>query len=126
MPVPSDWPQQIAAAGGAYWPLSLFNDEPFAEVFTFPGLDMTGAAFSGGVRAAFEESSAVLQAFTFTPVLIGSDTMVTVSISEADVEALRSGFDPGAIETLFHNIKCTRAGSTKLTYFAGEFKLQGA
>ncbi len=126
MPVPSDWPQTIAAAGGAYWPITAFNDEPFVKVITYKNVDYSGATFSGGVRAAFEESSPILQPFSFNPVLLGTDTVVTVSIAEADLQDLRDGTDPGAIEGLFHNIKCTPSGGTKITHFAGPFQLQGA
>lgn len=126
MAVPSNWPQLIAAAGGAYWPLSLFNDEPRVDVFTIKDVDYTGATFEGSIRAAFEETSPVLKSLSFDADLVGSDTVVTVSLSESDVLALRSGFDPGAIETLFYNIKVTPAGGSKQTWFAGEFKVMGA
>lgn len=126
MPVPSDWPQQIVAAGGAYWPQVAFNDEPFSATYVLKGVDYTGAAFEGGVRAAFEESSPMLKAFTFTKTLLGSDTVVKFALVEADVQDLRDGSDPGAIETLFYNVKCTPSGGSKGTHFAGPFKLQGA
>lgn len=126
MAVPTTWPRDIAAAGGAYWPLTLFNDEPRVDVFTIKDADYTGATFEGGIRAAFEESSPVLKSLSFDADLSGSDTIVTVSLSEADVLALRSGADPGAIETLFYNIKVTPSGGEKQTWFAGEFKVMGA
>lgn len=126
MAVPSNWPQQIKAAGGVHRPLSLFNDEPLVDVFTIEDVDYTGAAFEGKIRAAFELSSAVLKSFSFNKSLVGSDTVVEVTLSEADVESLRSAADPGAINTLFYNIKCTPSGSTKQTWFAGEFQVMGA
>lgn len=126
MPVPMDWPQQIVAAGGAYWPQVAFNDEPFEAFFVMKNVDYSGATFEGGVRAAFEETSPVLKTFTFTKTLLGADTVVKFTIAEVDIEALRFGSDSGAIETLFYNIKCTPSGGSKATYFAGEFKLQGA
>ena len=127
MAVPSDWPQQIRAAGGAHVPLTIFNDEPFVQKFTIKLFDYTGATFEGGIRAAFEESSAVLQAFNFNATLVGDDTEVEFGISDqTDVVALRSAVDPGAINTLYHNIKVTPVGGEKQTWFAGEFKVQGA
>lgn len=127
MAVPSDWPQKISAAGGFYAPITQFNDEPFVSDITFDGVDYTGAAFVGSIRAAFEIDSAELEAFTFgTPSLVGSDTVVSVSITEADVEALRDGTEPGAIETLYYSIKITPSGGAKRTFFAGEFYLMGA
>lgn len=125
MAVPSTWPRDIAAAGGAYWPLTVFNDEPFSRTITYKNVDLTSAAFEGGVRAAFEESSAVLQTFTFSDQLLGADTILTISISEVGIEALRNGADAGAIEQLFYTIKCTPSGGSKSTHFAGEFNLQG-
>lgn len=127
MAVPSNWPQTIRSAGGEYLPLTAFNDEPFWRTLTFKNVDLTTATFSGGIRAAFEEASAVLQAFTFgTPTIVGADTVVSVSITEANIEALRDGVDAGAIEQLFYNIKYTPSGQPKETLLAGEFKLQGA
>lgn len=126
MAVPSTWPRDIAAAGGAYWPLTLFNDEPRIDTFTIKDVDYTGATFEGNIRAAFEESSAVLKSFSFDAQLVGSDTVVTVELSESDVTALRSGTDPGAIETLFYNIKVTPSGGSKQTWFVGDFKVMGA
>lgn len=126
MAVPSTWPRDIAAAGGAYWPLTLFNDEPLTISFTIKGVDYSGAAFEGNIRAAFEESSAVLKSFSFSASLVGSDTIVIATLSESDVLALRSGVDPGAIETLFHSIKVTPDGGSKQTFFAGDFKVMGA
>ena len=127
MAVPSDWPREIAAAGGAYVPLSLFNDEPFIQKFTIKLFDYTSAVFIGGVRAAFEESSPILHAFDFTDVLIGNDTEVTFGLFDPlAVKALRSAVDPGAINTLYYNIKVTPPGGSKQTWFAGEFKVQGA
>lgn len=127
MAVPSTWPREIAAAGGAYVPLSIFNDEPFVQKFTIKLFDYTGAAFEGGVRASFEESSPILKAFQFNPVLVGDDTEVTFGILDAiDVKVLRSAVDPGAIEQLFYNIKVTPVGGDKQTWLAGEFKVQGA
>lgn len=126
MGVPATWPREIAAAGGAYAPLSIFNDEPFIQKMTIKRFDYTAAAFEGGVRAAFEESSPVLKAFQFDPVLVGDDTEVTFGILDAvDVKVLRSAVDPGAIETLFYSIKVTPVGGEKQTWLAGEFKLQG-
>lgn len=127
MAVPSNWPQLIRAAGGYHHAFEVFNDEPFVQPLIFEGEDYSGAAFSGGVRAAFEASSAVLKAFTFgAPTLTGGDTYITVSLAEADVEALRNGSDPGAIQTLFYNIKITPLGGSKATNLVGEFKLMGA
>ena len=127
MAVPSNWPQSIRAAGGYYHAFEVFNDEPFVQRLIFEGKDYTAATFAGGVRAAFEASSAVLEAFTFsTPTLIDGNTHVTVSLLEADVEGLREGDDPGAIETLFYSIKITPSGGGKATNTAGEFKLMGA
>lgn len=126
MAVPSNWPQTIRDAGGAYWPITANNGEPFSRTITYKDVDLTDATFEGGVRAAFEESSAILRAFTFDdPVLDGADTVVTFSISEANVEDLRDGSDAGAIEQLFHSIKCTPDGGSKKTHFAGPFNLQG-
>ena len=127
MAVPSNWPQSIRAAGGYYHAFEVFNDEPFVQPLVFEGEDYTAATFSGGVRAAFEASSAVLESFTFgTATLVGGNTHVTVSLLEADVESLRDGDDPGAVETLFYNIKITPSGGSKATNLAGEFKLMGA
>lgn len=126
MAVPSNWPQTIRAAGGEYVPLTQFNGEPFQTILTFKNADMTSAAFEGGVRGAFEEGSAALQVFTFgAPSLVGADTVMTVSISEANIKALRDGIDPGAIEELFYSIKYTPSGGAKRTAFAGQFYLQG-
>ena len=60
--------------------------------------------------------------------LPGGDTVVEVSISEADIEALRESYgdDPGAVQTLFYSIKVTPSGGDKRTFFAGEFNLMGA
>ncbi len=126
MAVPSDWRRFIEAAGGAYRPLSLFNDEPLVDVFTIEGVDYTGAAFEGKIRAAFELSSPALKSFSFDANLVGSDTVVEVSLSESDIQALRSSSDPGAINTLFYSIKCTPDGGTKQTWLAGEFQVMGA
>lgn len=126
MAVPATWPRDIAAAGGAYWPLTLFNDEPMAITFTIKDVDYSGAAFEGSIRAAFEEASTVLKSFSFSSSLVGSDTVVVASLSESDILALRSGLDPGAIETLFYNIKVTPSGESKQTWFAGEFRVMGA
>lgn len=127
MAVPSNWPQSIRAAGGYYHAFEVFNDEPFVQRLIFENVNYTGASFSGGVRAAFEQSSSVLETFTFsTPTLDGSNTIITVSLAEADVESLRSGVDPGAIETLFYSIKITPSGGSKATNLAGEFKVMGA
>ncbi|MGV7119546.1 hypothetical protein [Sphingopyxis sp. 550A] len=126
MAVPSTWPRDIAAAGGAYWPLTLFNDEPLTISFTIKDVDYSGAAFEGNIRAAFEESSAVLKAFDFSASPVGADTLVIATLAESDVLALRSGVDPGAIETLFYSIKVTPSGGSKQTFFAGDFKVMGA
>ncbi len=127
MAVPSDWRRFVEAAGGAYWEITVNNDEPFSRTITYKNVNLTAATFEGGVRAAFEESSTVLRVFTFgTPALVGADTLVTFSITEANIEALRNGADAGAIEQLFHNIKCTPSGGSKATHFAGPFNLQGA
>ena len=129
MAVPSNWPQSIKAAGGFHAPITVFNDEPFSTTLTIKNVDYTGATFSGNIRAAFEASSAVLKAFTFgTAALVSSDTVVSVSLSEADIESLRAAYDddPGAIQTLFYNIKVTPSGGAKRTFFAGEFFLMGA
>lgn len=125
MTVPATWPRDIAAAGGAYWRLPAHNDEPLLFYFTIRDVDYTSAGFEGGVRAAYEESSPVLQAFGFDAQLVGGHTVVAVSISEGNIENLRVGTDPGATETLFHNIKVTPPGGTKRTWFAGEFMLMG-
>lgn len=126
MAVPSTWPRDIAAAGGVYEPLTIFNDEPLVDVFTIEGVDYTSATFEDDIRAAFEESSAVLKSFTFDAQLVGSDTVVTRTLSESDVRDLRDGSDPGAIEPLFHSTKVTPAGGDKQTWFAGEIRLMGA
>jgi len=127
MAVPSDWRRFVEAAGGAYWAITANNGEPFSQTITYKDVNLTGAAFEGGVRAAFEETSAILRAFTFSaPALVGTDTVVTFSITEANVELLRAATDPGAIEQLFFNIKCTPSGGSKSTHFAGPFHLQGA
>jgi hypothetical protein len=126
MAVPSTWPRDIVAAGGAYWPLTLFNAEPLTISFTIRDIDYSGAAFEGDIRAAFEESSDVLESFSFAASLVGADTVVVATIAEGDVEALRSGVDPGAVETLFYSIKVTPDGGSKQTWFAGEFKVMGA
>lgn len=127
MAVPSDWPRQIAAAGAIYAPLTAFNDEPFNQIMRLRNVDYTGAAFSGALRAAFEFDSAPISSLTFgTPVLDGSDTLVPVSVAESSIELIRDGVDPGAIETLFYNIKVTPSGGDKTTLFAGEFHLHGA
>lgn len=127
MAVPSNWPQSIRAAGGLYFDFEVFNDEPFDWDIIVEGEDLTGCTFSGGIRAAFEATSAVLKSFTFgTPALDGTNTVIPVSLPEVDVEALREGEDPGAIETLFYNIKATPSGETKATFLAGAFKLMGA
>lgn len=127
MAVPSNWPQLIRAAGGYYYAFDVFNDEPFVQDLVFETKDYTAATFSGGVRAAFEASSPVLKAFTFSAVTLDDgNSFLTVSLLEADVESLRAGVDPGAIETLFYNIKITPAGGIKATNLAGEFKLMGA
>ena len=104
----------------------MFNDEPRIDTFTIRDVDYTAAAFEGNIRAAFEESSAVLKSFSFDAQLVGSDTVVTVELSEGDVLDLRSGTDPGAIETLFYNIKVTPSGGSKQTWFVGDFKVMGA
>ncbi|HMO74098.1 MAG TPA: hypothetical protein PKD48_02010 [Sphingopyxis sp.] len=126
MTVPATWLRDIAAAGGAYWPLTIFNAEPFIRIITYVGVDYTAATFEGGIRAAFEDSSELLQPFGFATELSDGNTLVTVSIAEEDVITLRGGVDLGAIETLFHNIKCTPPGGDKLTHFAGELFLHGA
>lgn len=127
MAVPSDWRRFVEAAGGAYWPLTVNNSEPFSQTVTYKNVDLTAAEFEGAVRAAFEESAAILRAFTFSvPTLVGADTVVTFSITEANIELLRAATDPGAIEQLFFNIKCTPSGGIKSTHFAGPFNLQGA
>ncbi|ALJ14136.1 hypothetical protein [Sphingopyxis macrogoltabida] len=126
MTVPATWPRDIAAAGGAYWQLPQFNDEPLNCVFTVMDTDYTDADFEGGVRAAFEESSPVLKAFTFSTELVEGHTIVTFGLSESDIQDLREGTDPGANETLFWNLKVTPDGEPKRTWFAGEFILMGA
>lgn len=127
MAVPSNWPQLIRAAGGYYHAFEVFNDEPFVQDMVFEAKDYSGATFAGGVRAAFEATSPVLKAFTFgAATLDDGNTFLTVSLLEADVESLRVGVDPGAIETLFYNIKITPPGGSKATNLAGEFKLMGA
>lgn len=127
MAVPSNWPQTIKAAGGAYVPLTVFSNEPIWRVMTFKNVDLTGAEFVGKVRAAFEDSSAVLRDFFFgTPTLVGADTVVTFAMNAPEVETLRTGTDPGAIETLFYNIQYTPDGGILQTLFAGELFIQGA
>lgn len=126
MTVPATWPRDIAAAGGAYWQLPQFNDEPLNCGFTIMNVDYTDADFEGGVRAAFEESSPVLKAFTFDTELVDGHTVVTFTLSESDIQDLRAGTDPGANETLFWNLKVTPDGEPKRTWFAGEFILMGA
>lgn len=125
MAVPSDWRRFVEAAGGAYWEITAFNGEPFERTVTYKNVDLSGAAFDGGVRAAFEETSAVLEAFTFAVEFVGADTVMTFSIAQLDVELLRDGADAGAIEPLFYTIKCTPSGGSKSTHFAGLFNLQG-
>lgn len=127
MAVPSDWRRFVEAAGGAYWEITANNGEPFSRTITYKNINLTAAAFEGGVRAAFEETSAVLVSFSFgTPSLVGSDTVVTIAINESNIENLREGTDAGAIEQLFYTIKCTPSGGSKSTHFAGPFNLQGA
>ena len=126
MAVPATWPRDIAAAGGAYWPLTLFNAEPLTISFTIKGVDYSAAAFDGDIRAAFEESSAALKSLSLVASAVGADTVVVGTLSEADVLALRSGVDPGAIETYFYSVKVTPSGGAKQTWFAGEFKVMGA
>lgn len=125
MAVPSNWRRLVEDAGGAYWEITANNGEPFERVVTYKDINLTAATFEGGVRAAYEEASPVLRAFTFSSELVGSDTVVTISITEANVEALRVGSDAGAIEQLFYTIKCTPSGGSKSTHFAGLFNLQG-
>lgn len=126
MAVPSTWPRDIAAAGGAYWPLTLFNAEPLGISFTVKGVNYSAATFEGDIRAAFEESSAVLKSFSFDVDAVGADTLILATLSESGVLALRSGVDPGALETFFYSIKVTPSGGAKQTWFAGEFKVMGA
>lgn len=125
MAVPSNWRCFVEAAGGAYYDVSAHNGEPFVWQLTYKNVDYTAVPFEGGVRAAYEESSTQLQSFTFDKQLVGAHTVVTVSITEAGVEALRSGADAGAIEALYYSIKCTPPGGSKQTHFAGFFNLQG-
>lgn len=127
MAAPSDWGRFIEAAGGIYVPLTVNNDEEFSQQLTLEGVDYTDAEFSGGVRAEYEASSAILAGFNWgTPALVGSDTVVRVALSEAVIEGLRSGSDPGAVERFYYNIKVTPSGGLKRTFFAGEFLLLGA
>lgn len=126
MAVPTTWPRDIAAAGGAYWPLTLFNAVPFRETFTLVGVDYTGADFTGEIRAAFEQTSTVLKEFGFVLTLVGGDTVVEFGLSASDVASLRSGADLGALETLFYVIRVEPAGADQAGFFAGELKLMGA
>ena len=126
MAVPSSWPRDIADAGGAYWPLTLFNAVPFREAFTLEGVDYTGASFTGEIRAAFEQTSTVLKEFGFVPTLVGGDTVVEFGLSASDVAALRSAADPGALNTLFYIIRIEPVGEDEAGFFAGELKLMGA
>lgn len=125
MAVPANWRRLVEDAGGAYWEITAFNGEPFERVVTYKNVDLSEAAFEGGLRAAFEESSPVLRTFTFAAELVSTDTVVTFSIIEANIEAIRDGVDAGAIEQLFYTIKCTPDGGSKSTHFAGPFNLQG-
>lgn len=125
MAVPSNWRQMVDAGPGTYLERVAQNGEPFVWIVTYKDVDYSAVPFEGGVRAAYEETSPVLQAFSFAQQFIGGHTIVTVSISEANIQALRDGADAGAIEQLFYTIKSTPPGGSKQTHFAGPFNLQG-
>jgi hypothetical protein len=126
MTAPPNFAALVRAAGAGYADLSIFNDEPLAWVMTIKGVNLTGAAFSGQVIPTLDAAVGD-QALTFgTPTLVGGDTVLTVSLTESQVEGLGTAASAAEPLTLFYNIKCTPAGGAKQTIIAGRLTRVGS
>jgi hypothetical protein len=120
MTLPSNFHALIKAAGAIDEDLTAINDEPFTTVIRVEG-DLTGGAWSGEVTPTLDAASGTT-AFTFgTAAVDGTDTVLTASLTESQVEGLGTAASPDQPLTLAYNIKYTPSGGAKKTYFAGRF-----
>ena len=122
----TDYQALLALGGIAYSPIALQRQRAFSEVWTIVGVNLTTATFSGAVRTRPDAPGSALATITISAALVGTDTVLTLSIAEAAVTALPVSSEPGTAALFYFDVTCTPSGGVRETIVAGEAFVSGS
>lgn len=120
-----EWLRQLAAANKRGVALRVPRHAPFSQAISLPG-DFTGATLIGQVRLYPDAAGAAQVAFTVAgPVVASGRSKFTVTLTEAQLEALPAAPVGEAEVTLVYDLLLTPAAGTKELLFGEEFIVIG-
>lgn len=126
MAAPSDYRALVQSAGAGYRDYVISNDQPWSLVITWAGIDYTAATIAADVRTLPDLQLSGTALTVGTPTLVGADTVVTISLSEAQVEALGVPAEPGREIVLYYRVHVTPSGGAKRLRLAGKLTRLGS
>ena len=98
---------------------------PFSLELVFKDYDLTGSAFACQVRESYDGASLTQEITVSAITTLGSDTSITLSISEAAMEALPAAPVLGDALCLVWDFHLTPSGGIKQRIFKGKFNVLG-
>lgn len=121
----TDYAAQLRAMGAGYVPRSVGRHVPVKFAFLLKDVNYStasGAVWDGDVRLLPDAGGSVLVALTITAVVLGDDTLVTVTAA-APVSYAPAARATGAAAQLFYDIHLTPSGGTKQVLLGGDFNV---
>lgn len=120
-----EWLRQLAAANKRGVALRVPRHAPFVQAISLPG-DFTGATLIGQVRLYPDAPGAALVALTVAgPVLALGRSKFTLTLTEAQIEALPAAAVGEAEVTLVYDLLLTTAAAAKELLMGEEFIVIG-
>jgi hypothetical protein len=120
MAVGADFRAALRAAGIIYYPLFFSNFAPLRRLFIFQGVDVSGGSFAAQLRMLPDAGGGALATLTCAASLVGADTHLVISASEATVEGLPAAAELGRNAEYHWDCEMTPTGEAKRKIFAGE------
>ena len=120
-----EWRRQLKAMNKGPVDLRTGRHAPFSRTISLPG-DLTGATLAGQVRLYPDQGGAALVAFTVGALAVVSGrTNFTISLTEAQIEALPAATPGEGAVTLIYDLLLTPSGGIKEPLWGGHFIVVG-
>ena len=113
----------LAALGSYRRDINHGRETPFIHTLTFAARDLTGAAFVGEIKASPGQASAALAAMSFGSITYSTNSSVTATITQANINGLPEMTDKSEPIELVYDIYVTPSGGERELVMGGIFKV---
>ncbi len=122
-----EYAAQLRAMGAGYVPQHVGRHVPVKFSFLLQGVNYStasGAVWAGAIRLLPDAGGSVIQAFSISATVSGSDTLVVVTMAApATVGGMPAARSTGEAAVLYYDIHLTPSGGVKQVLLGGEFNV---